>query len=128
MTNKKIYILIFVLLLIIGAFYYGDRFLEIDKCLDNGGSFNYENSECVFESLLNNIDLSDKAVSDMSRDDLWQIGVKHLGWPKELPSEVTKEDLHQNLLDAKYFKVGDMDGGIFEITPTKDSLESKKSK
>lgn len=126
MVAKKIFILIFALLLILGVFYYGKQFLVVDKCLDNGGSFSYENNECVFESLLNNVDLSDKSVSSMSRSELWQIGIKHLGWPEETPSDVTKEEIHQKLLDAKYAKVGDMDG-VFEGTKIKELLKSKKS-
>ena len=124
MTSKKLFIFIFTLILIFGAFYYGKQFLDVDKCLDNGGSFNYESNECVFKSLLNNIDLSDKSVSSMSRIDLWQIGVKHLGWPEDLPSEVTKEEIHQKLLDAKYFKVGDMGADSIELKRTKDILDS----
>ncbi|MEM7402088.1 MAG: hypothetical protein AAF304_09085 [Pseudomonadota bacterium] len=124
MVAKKNFISLISVLLIIGAFYYGKHFLEVDKCLDNGGSFNYENDECIFKSLLNNVDLSDERASSMSKDDLWEIGVKHLGWPKEIPSEATKEDIHQILLDAKYAKVGDM-GGEWEIesSPIKEILE-----
>ena len=110
------------------AFYYGKQFFDVDKCLGNGGSFNYETNECIFESLLNNVDLSDENVSSMSRDDLWEIGVKHLGWPKEIPNEITKEELHQKLLYAKYVKVGDMGGGVIEFSPTKDLLDGDNSK
>ncbi len=108
MNFKKLIILGSTLLLIIGVFYYGKQFLDVDKCLDNGGSFNYKNNECVFRSLLNNINLSDEKVSTMSRDELWKIGVKHLGWPAELPRNITKDTIHQKLLDAKYAKVGDL--------------------
>ena len=128
MAAKKFILLIFALLLILGLFYYGKQFLKVDKCLDNGGSFDYENSECVFGSLLNNVDLSDKNVSSMSLNELWNIGVKYLDWPKDLPTDVTKEEIHQKLLNAKYAKVGDMGDGIIEVSPTNELLEGKKHK
>ena len=40
---KKLYLLTTVLLLLSGC-----EFLEVDKCLDSGGRWNYENGVCEF--------------------------------------------------------------------------------
>ena len=53
------------------------------------------------------VDLSDAAVSAISREELWAIGVHHAAWPAEIPSGATKLDIHQRLLEVKYAHVGD---------------------
>lgn len=103
------------------------RFFNIDKCLDNGGSYDYENNVCMYGPGLNDINLSDEKVSGMSREELWLLGVKYLGWPEDLPSDLSKEVIHQKLLDAKYAKVVDHQGYSGVIGP-KELIEPTKSR
>lgn len=56
---------------------------------------------------LRDLDLSDEHVAEMTRDELWRIGVEHLGWPRQAPDDADKAAVHQCLLDAKYEDVGD---------------------
>lgn len=60
------------------------------------------------DPLMNDVNLSDEAVHEMNNQELWKIGVEYLNWPAEMDEELTKEEIHQKLLDAKYLKVGDM--------------------
>ncbi len=53
------------------------------------------------------VDLSDEAVSRRTREELWEIGVVYLRWPRELPPDATKHEIHQRLLEGKYSNVGD---------------------
>ena len=54
-------------------------------------------------------------VAELSADELWALGVKHLGWPAARPTEVPKDKMQQLLLQAKYRDVGDF--GTPEETP-----------
>lgn len=53
------------------------------------------------------IDLSEGAVAALSAEELWELGVRHLGWPAGLPAGATKDAVHQKLLQGKYRDVGD---------------------
>ena len=53
------------------------------------------------------IDLSDDTVRDMPLSQLWTIGVELLRWPREMPADATKEEVHQRLLTIKFKDVGD---------------------
>jgi hypothetical protein len=57
------------------------------------------------------VDLSDQAVAALSTEELWKLGVLHLGWPQELPAGATKDEVHQQLLQGKYRDVGDFGYG-----------------
>ena len=64
---------------------------------------------------MNDVNLSDEAVHEMSKQELWQIGVEYLNWPVEVDEKLTKEEIHQKLLDAKYLRVGDTHGNTTTI-------------
>jgi hypothetical protein len=53
------------------------------------------------------LDLSGPAVAELSADELWVLGVEHLGWTAARPAGSTKEQVHQLLLQGKYREVGD---------------------
>ena len=55
------------------------------------------------------VDLSDDRVRDLSPQQLWNLGVERLGWPRDRPANLSKDELHHRLLDAKYRHVGDFD-------------------
>ena len=57
--------------------------------------------------LLRAVDLSDEAADGMSREELWSLGARLLAWPAEPPADVTKEEIHRRLLEAKYRDLGD---------------------
>jgi hypothetical protein len=57
------------------------------------------------------VDLSDEAAAGMSREELWALGASLLGWPEEAPPEITKEEVHGRLLEAKYRYIGDFGYG-----------------
>lgn len=78
----------------------------------------------IAETLLNDIDLSDQAVSKMSKGELWQIGVENLNWPAQFDDNLSKGVIHQRLLDAKYVNVGDFDKyiGLIEIPSMKKEI------
>ncbi len=53
MERKLFYILTAGLLIILTGFWAYpkiDQFLKVDRCLDKGGSWNYESKECALES------------------------------------------------------------------------------
>jgi hypothetical protein len=58
-------------------------------------------------ALLLDVDLSEAAAAGMSREELWALGARLLAWPAELPADVTKEEVHRRLLEAKYRDLGD---------------------
>lgn len=60
------------------------------------------------KAFMNDVNLSDEAVHEMNKQELWKIGVEYLSWPVEIDEELTKGMIHQKLLDAKYSNVGDM--------------------
>lgn len=66
------------------------------------------------------LDLSDAAVAELSADELWALGVKHLGWSAARPEGMPKEEIHQLLLQAKYLEVGDFDPGEFGVDDFRD--------
>ena len=57
------------------------------------------------------LDLSDEAVAELTVEELWELGVRHLAWPPERPAGATKNELHQRLLEGKYRDVGDFGYG-----------------
>jgi len=46
--KKKVIILITFILLIISFLFWAKGCLDIDKCLDSGGRWNYETGECEY--------------------------------------------------------------------------------
>ncbi len=48
MKSKKIFILILTVIYLIAIFIYLKREVAIDKCLDNGGRWNYEKNVCEY--------------------------------------------------------------------------------
>ena len=53
------------------------------------------------------VDLSEEGVEGLTLEELWNVGVRHFGWPATVPSDATKDEVHQRLLDEKYKDVGD---------------------
>jgi hypothetical protein len=49
MKNKKIVITGVVLLIVIAGAVYLKGFLDVDRCLDSGGRWNYEAKSCEYE-------------------------------------------------------------------------------
>ena len=51
---------------------------------------------------MNDVNLTDEAVSKMTKEELWDIGVQHLNWPENDGDDLTKDEIHQKLLEGKY--------------------------
>lgn len=46
--RKKIILSIIIVILLISLILWLKNFLQIDRCLDNGGRWNYEEQKCVW--------------------------------------------------------------------------------
>lgn len=73
----------------------------------------------------NEINLSDEAVSNMSKNELWKIGVEHFNWPINPEENLSKNLIHQKLLDAKYAAVGDH---LLSSISLKTAIEKQEDK